>query len=197
MVRFERLSLLKNKRMSNKIVLFILIFGFIACSSDDDIGSDIYTGTATALKNGEAWSSVAYFDEISTSPSSFILRADVYNNAGLWRETFDIRRIQPNLDIQEITSTDNQNDLGLLSADYSTLIDDGDVVGDIYGLDTTASNNFIQITSYNSSRAEIEGIFSVTLVLIRDSNDPGTPPQILEFTNGRFTVKVKREWFEQ
>lgn len=182
--------------MSNKIVLFILIFGFIACSSDDDIGPDIYTGTATALKNGEAWSSVAYFDEINTSPSSFILRADVYNNEGLWRETFDIRRIQPNLNIQEITSTNNQNDLGLLSADYGTLIDDGDVVGDIYSLDTNATNNFIQITSYNSSRAEIEGIFNVSFILTRDDGDGDVPPQTLEFTNGEFTVKVQREWFE-
>ncbi|NCP91150.1 MAG: hypothetical protein GW827_13125 [Flavobacteriales bacterium] len=183
--------------MAKHLILFILIFSFMACNKDDDnLVPDTYTGTASALKNGEEWNALAYFDEINTSPSSFILRVDVYNNEGLWRETFDIRRVLANFSIQEITSTDNQNELGLLSADYSTILSDGDVLGDIYDLDTTATNNFIQITSYNPSRAEINGIFNVSLILTRDSNELGTPPQNLVFTNGEFTVKVQREWFE-
>lgn len=182
--------------MIKQLILFMLIFSLIACSKDDSLIPDIYTGTATALKNGEEWNSLAYFDEINTSTPTFIIRADIFNDEGHWRETFDIRRILPNFDIQEITTTDNQNELGLLSADYATILDDGDVLGDIYSLDTTAVNNFIQITSYNSSRAEINGIFNVSLILTRDSNEPSTPPQNLEFTNGAFTVKVQREWFE-
>lgn len=184
--------------MVKHLILFILIFSFMACNKDNgNLVPDIYTGTASATKNGEEWNSLAYFDEINSSnPSLFILRMDIYNNAGIWRETFDIRRIQASFEVQEITSIDNQNELGLLSADYSTILFDGDVVGDIYGLDTTATNKIIQITSYNSSRAEIKGIFNVSLILTRDSNEPGTPPQNLVFTNGEFTVKVQREWFE-
>ncbi len=182
--------------MVRQLILFILILGLMACNKDDGLIPDIYTGTATALKNGEEWNSLVSFDEMSSFPSSFILSTGVYNNEGHLREIFDIRRIRPNMNIQEITSTDNQNDLDLLSADYSTILDDGDVLGDIYDLDTTATDNFIQITNYNASRAEIKGIFNVSLVLTRDSNEPGTPPQNLVFTNGRFTVKVQREWFE-
>lgn len=183
--------------MLKQFILFILIFGLMACSKDDNPVPNIYTGIATASKNGEKWVSLAYFDVVNSSnPQSFILRTDIYNNVGFWRETFAIVRIQPNFDVQEITSTDNQNDPNLLSIYYSTLLDDGDILGDIYDLDTTATNNFIQIISYNSSRAEIKGTFNVSLILTRDSNDAGTPPQHLIFTNGEFTVKVHREWFE-
>ena len=105
--------------MAKHLILFILIFSFMSCNKDDDNPvPDIYTGTASATINGEEWNSLAYFDEINSSknPSLFILRMDRYNNAGIWRETFDIRRIQASFEVQEITSTDNQNELGLLSA---------------------------------------------------------------------------------
>ncbi len=167
-----------------------------SCNVEVNPIPNIYTGIATALKNGEEWNSVTYFDEIESEPSLFILRADVYNNTGFWRETFDIRRIQGNMDIQEITTPNNQNELYLLSSNYGTLIDDGDVVGDIYSLDTTATNNFIQITNYNSFKAEIEGIFNVSFILTKDDKQGPVPPQTLVFTNGKFTAKVKRNWFE-
>lgn len=184
--------------MTKHLILAILILALGACSKDDgSLIPNIYTGTASALKNGKEWSSLAYFEVMNSyNPKTFILRTDVYNDSGIWRETFDIRRILPNFDIQEITSTDNQNTLDLLSAGYGTLIEDGDVVGDIYELDTTATNNFIQITNYNSERAEIKGKFNVSLVLTRDDGYGDVPPQTLEFTNGEFTVKVEREWFE-
>ena len=69
---------------------------------------------------------------------------------------------------------------------------DGDVPNEVYSVDTTAVNNFIHFTSYNSQKAEVEGIFNV--ILTRDGNHP--PPNSIVFSNGKFTVKVKREWFE-
>ncbi|MCH7525094.1 MAG: hypothetical protein IIC74_08810 [Bacteroidetes bacterium] len=105
--------------MVKHLILFILIFSFMACDKDDgNLIPDIYTGTASATINGEEWNSLTYFDEINSSknPSLFILRMDRYNNAGIQIESFNIRRIQASFEVQEITSTDNQNELGLLSA---------------------------------------------------------------------------------
>ena len=67
---------------------------------------------------------------------------------------------------------------------------------DVYSVDTTAVNNFIHFTSYNSQKAEVEGIFNVSMVLTRDGNHPSHPPNSIVFSKGKFTVKVKREWFE-
>lgn len=197
MIPITQSGLLKNRTMIKQLTLFVFLLALVSCIKEPSPLPipDIYTGTSTALKNGEEWRSLTYFVEMKSEPQRYGLRANVHNTEGHWRETFDIRRIKANMDIQEITSLDKNNQLGLLSAGYGTLID-GDVAGDIYSLDTTATNNFIQITSYNSSKAEIAGIFNVSFVLTRDSNEPGTPPQTLEFTDGKFTAKVEREWFE-
>ena len=103
--------------MAERLILFILIFGFMSCNKDDDNPvPDIYTGTASATKNGEEWNSLISFDESNLFLNTFTLGAAVYNSENLLREIFDIRRIQANFEVQEITSTDNQNELGLLSA---------------------------------------------------------------------------------
>ncbi|MCH7525096.1 MAG: hypothetical protein IIC74_08820 [Bacteroidetes bacterium] len=182
--------------MIKHLILFMLIFGLIACNKDDDF-SPVKIGNATALKNGVGWSAnVYYFTENSPSNLGFSMGMEVYNNEGLRRENISFIRFKNHFNPQTIYPTNYQIENDSIRIFYSTILDDGDVVGDIYDIDTTATNNFIQITSYNSSRAEIKGIFNVSLILTRDSNEPGTPPQNLVFTNGEFTVKVQREWFE-
>jgi len=186
--------------MVKKLVILVIIFSTLSCNKDDDQIPDKYTGTITALKNGEEWKALAFFEEINSfdetnRSSTFILTGNVIGNDGYIAEIFNVRKILSNFNIQDITSTDNQNNLGLLSAEYYTIWE-GDALNDIYALDTTATNNFIQIKGYNESKAEITGIFNVSLILTRAGNNPGTPPETLEIKNGEFTVKVKREWFE-
>jgi hypothetical protein len=185
--------------MMIRLIFLLSIILFSTSCKEDDASPDIYTGEASALKNGEDWIAVAYFDLISkpaiANPPTYFLRADVFNKAGFWREAFNIRQFESNFSKQKIV-LNSQNEKGLISCDYSTFIDDGDVVGDIYKLDATATNNFIQITNYSSSKAEVEGVFNVSLILSRDDGEGDAPPEKLEFTNGKFRVKVKREWFE-
>jgi len=168
--------------------LFLTAILFFSCSNDDAI-PDIYTGEVTALKNGETWTAKCYMSSITDS--TYILRADTFSEQGFWRETFDIRQFVINFKKQKIVTLNRQNQKGLISANYSTIIDDGDVVGDIYELDTTATDNFIQILNYNASKNYIEGIFNVSLNLSRDDEDGPTPPEKLEFTYGTFRAKIK------
>lgn len=180
------------------IFLLSIILCFSSCN-EDDASPEKYTGEASALKNGEEWLAKAYVDIITipeiAAPPTFILRANVYNEQGLWREAFDIRQFEMEFNQQKIVLNE-QNFKGQISSDFVTLIDDGDVLGDIYKLDTTSNNNFIQITNYNSSRALLEGIFNVSFILFRDDGEGDVPPEKLKFTNGKFTAKVKKEWFE-
>jgi hypothetical protein len=172
---------------------FFLFFSIILLSScnNDDAVPDIYTGEVTALKNGEIWTAKCYVSTITDS--TYVLVADTFSKQGFWREAFDIRQFVIDFKRQNILTINKQNQAGVLSVEYATLIDDGDVVGDIYELDTTATDNFIQILSYNASKNYIEGIFSVSLNLSRDDKDGPTPPEKLEFTYGTFRAKVKKE----
>ncbi len=177
-----------------RLIFLLSIILFTTSCKEDDASPDKYTGEASALKNGQEWVAQSFLDQVTDS--THIFRGNVYNNQGFRRECFDIRHFRSVFHKQQIVTVDRLNEFGLISTDYNTVLDDGDVLGDIYKLDKTASNNFIQITNYSSSKAEVEGVFNVTMILSRASNDGGTPPEKLEFTNGKFRVKVKREWFE-
>ncbi|UZS00079.1 hypothetical protein [Chondrinema litorale] len=174
------------------VLLTVLILG---CSEEDSLIPEVYTGKVTALKNGESWESLAYFDSLEHIPNRYILKAHVYNENSFWRETFDIRKLKASYEIQPIISYET-SEPEKVSSHYNTMIDDGDVVGDIYSLDTTITNHYFQITDYDASKQEITGVFQVSFILTRDDGEGETPPQKLEFTDGKFTVKVNNDWFE-
>ena len=62
--------------------------------------------------------------------------------------------------------------------------------------DTTSTNNYIQLTKIDKKKCEISGVFNLRLKLISDDGDGPTPPETIEFTNGQFRSRVKREWIE-
>ena len=182
--------------MTKHLILAILILALGACSKDDGSNTEVI-GNASALKNGIEWNSyINYFSKNKPFNIGFDIGIVKYNEEGLPREGLSFFRLLNNFDSQAIYLTNSQIENDSTGVFYSTILEDGDVLGDIYELDTTATNNFIQITNYNSERAEIKGKFNVSLVLTRDDGYGDVPPQTLEFTNGEFTVKVEREWFE-
>ncbi len=157
--------------MIKQLNLFVLILGFMACNKDDGL-NPVAIGKATALKNGIDWSAnVSYFVKNVPFNIGFDIGLVVYNSEGHPRESLSFYRFKNHFEPQTIYLTNSQIENDSIGMFYTTLIDDGDVVGDIYSLDTITSNNFIQLTSYNSSRAEIKGIFNVSLILTRDDGD--------------------------
>ncbi len=184
--------------MRNLVLIFLLIGVYFSSCSDDDENPFGFTGSATALKNSEQWSSGLRVTKNLPFDIGIDLNFTVLNQEGLQRENLGIVRVRTSLEIQKIYLTlfDNQIENDSLAILYSTLIDDGDVVGDIYGIDTTYNDNFIQLTNIDSKKCEISGIFNFKLILIRDDNDGPTPPDFLEFTSGRFTTRVSKEWIE-
>jgi hypothetical protein len=180
-----------------RLIFLILIFLFTISCKEDDASPNIYTGEASALKNGTEWRSVVMINENNHDTQlSLILSMNTYNKEGFAREGLIIYKVKNSFNKQLIYDTEIDSKFDSIGCHFSTFIDDGDVVGDIYKLDATATNNFIQITNYSSSKAEVEGVFNVSLILSRDDGEGDAPPEKLEFTNGKFRVKVKREWFE-
>ncbi len=188
--------------MIKKLIFFILLFALASCNKEDDPTMNEYLGIVTVLKDGkELVKEIDIFDNRVDELDPLILGwgFNTYNTAGELTETFSMTSIKPILEKQFI---EEQIDFSApcridcpIHVGVVTWID-GDVPFDIYDVDTTAANNFIHFTSYNSSKAEVEGIFNITMVLTRAGNLPGHHPNSIVFSNGKFTVKVKREWFE-
>jgi hypothetical protein len=118
----------------------------------------------------------------------------VKNNQGFWREDIYVFRVQTNLVNQIIYETSSQAKTDSTGISYATLIDDGDVLGDLYSLDTSQPNNYIRLTSIDLNKQRIAGVFSFTLKLTRDDGDGPVPPSTLKFTNGQFESRIEKEW---
>ncbi|MBT34557.1 MAG: hypothetical protein CMO01_33260 [Thalassobius sp.] len=178
------------------IVLYFTMLLFVACSEDSSLIPNIYTGKVTALKNGQTWETPAYFDKLTTETGKYMLRADFYDKNSLKQASFSIRNIAVTLEKQNIRALNNDNN-GLTYADFMILID-GDAIDTIYELDTSAIDNYIKITNYDSRLNEIKGEFKVSFKITdRDANNTsGKNSEKIEFSNGNFNVKVNPEWFE-
>lgn len=181
------------------LVPILLFIGACLVACNDDENPFEFTGSATALKNGEHWKSGLRVAKNLPYDIGIDLIFTVLDRSGIEREHLSIVRVNNIHEAQKIYLT-TIDDTYLMSDSisilYTTLIDDGDVLGDIYGIDTTYNDNYVRLTKIDPSKCEITGVFNLKLVLIRDDNDGPTPPNILEFTNGQFKSRVKKEWIE-
>lgn len=182
--------------MRNLIPILLLIGVYISSCSDEDENPFEFTGNATALKNNEPWKSNIRVGKNVPFNIGLNINFMVLSQQGIERESMAIYRVKTDLSRQPIYLTNSQIENDSVGIFYTTLIDDGDVLGDIYGIDTTYNDNYLQLTSIDSKKCKITGVFNFRLILIRDDNDGPTPPDFLEFTNGQFTSRIKREWIE-
>jgi len=166
----------------------------LGCSKDDT-EVNRFNGQATAFKNGSLFNANVRFDEIISQPGLFSLHLDVYNEQGFWRENLFISRLENVFAEQEIVSN-GFDEIDGPSSNYATLIDDGDVIGDTYNKLNPENNNYFRFTKYDASNGEIEGEFSISLILTSDDGVGETPTDTLRFSEGRFSAKAERSWFE-
>ncbi len=172
--------------MAGKYWHICLVLFLMNCKSDDPI-PDIYTGTASAICNNNEWSALSY---TQVTEGGFVIAFDIYNEMGFLRESLSISNLNAVYEEQHIVSTIfNMSDEQYAS--YSTVKDDGDVLGDLYLLDTTSTNNIIHVTSYDPRKSNIKGTFNLRFILYRDDGEGEPAPEIKEFINGVFKVKVE------
>jgi len=191
-------------KMIKLLILFVPFVILLSCKKEDTPTPIpiTYTGTATALKNGEEWENKITFSDNSpfnNNPLILAMVSQTDDKNGLVIETWALVSIRPIFGKQFIKGSWETCPLNCpLDVRLTTWID-GDVPNNRYVIDSTEFNNLIQIIKYDSIKQEIIGEFSMKLKLIREGNGNPTgeePPQTLEFTNGKFTTKVKKEWFE-
>jgi len=172
-----------NKNISCTIVLMILI----SCQKEESFSPFVwpYWGEATALKNGSVWTPKVIGLQIENDTSTYSLQLDLYNSADIWRNALTIWGLKKNeLGSFKITSDSIPE---IISCFYTTILEDGDVLGDVFKLDKSVEN-FIDVTEINGS--EIKGKFNVTL--IRDTSRPNylETSDTLRFTDGQFHTRI-------
>lgn len=169
-------------------IIMILFIGLPSCKKETlSTIPDIYWGEVSATKNGESWTGKVYAGRIRIESYGFFVTVDVYNGQEFMRERLILSKI-PYL---EQANTIHLVDTVLTDASYGTLVDDGDVVGDIYKVIEGESDNFVTITSYNEETKEVKGNFQVTFVFDEtDTKSDPTAPDTIRFTSGEFHTKI-------
>lgn len=181
--------------MRRSYILFFCVC-ILSCEYEDS-NPNQFTGTASALKNGQEWKCGIRMGQNSQYKNSLYLDGMVLNSGGNAIEDFGIGKIGKNLRRQAIhiysygIAIDNDS----TELSYATIID-GDAVGDIYDVDTTQTCNFIQLTKIDLKRKEVEGVFNVTLILSRNANGGPPAPVQLKFTRGTFKSQIDPKWFK-
>jgi len=184
--------------MLKMVMIFSMILLLAGCNKDDSPVPDIYSGTASAFVNDILWEFKIQISDNRVNPSDSLILAITNSSTedGEIFKSLSITRVKPIFQYQ-IIEIQNFNCIGTcpVMASYFTTLE-SDVIGDKYSVDSTLQSHFIQILSYGQTSQQIQGIFNITFVLTRDDGEGETPPEKLEFTNGKFTAKVKKEWFE-
>lgn len=78
---------------------------------------------------------------------------------------------------------------GAVDPNYATMAQDGDVLEDIYYIDSTHTEDFVQIDLWDTVNKRAEGRFSVSFN-IKEPRANSINPKKVRFTSGKFWVKL-------
>ncbi len=175
-----------------KIILVLFIPFFFGCNKDDDLPplNRDYWGSISVLKNREMWNPQIIGLTVPTWPKVYSIEMATYDSHNIQRYSLSIFGI-PNdslgvFKITEENAHDTKN--GSISALYITIIEDGDVLGDVFLLDKSA-NNYIEITEIDSN--EVKGTFKISLKRdITINTKYLEKADTIHFTEGKFHTRI-------
>lgn len=155
---------------------------------------DTSSGAAYAKKLTATWRAQAISVVLNSFDTNYIsIEFFTYNSKGEIRETFGFGPI-PRFEepktygIKEMTKSTLQPDF--VSPSYGTWKSDGDVLEDIYDLDTTAQDNFFKVEKIDLANKRMEGSFTVTFNIEEPRNNP-INPKTVKFSNGKFWAVIQ------
>jgi len=187
------------------ILLGLFIVSLSNCKDNgDDLASPrafFSTGNAQATRNGMAWDALGIMDMAPPFEDRWGIIIRRFNERGFARESLSIAKIKNNRTRQELFN----DQIGVLidmrpdtvDVFYTTLVSDGDVLGDVYVLVREGNENWLQITEIDEANRRVKGIFEIHLTL-RENNeftDPNAEPTI-DFVNGSFDLLAPESFFD-
>ncbi len=172
----------------------LLVFICFSCSKDQ-VGVSYYWGEASALRNGEHWEPKAYlFSRVQDiGPGYFEVTLNWFHpvngflREGIGLSKIDVTRLHDTIVVDNSYFLDVET--GTSTGFYGTVLDHGDVGGDIYMV-LESEENFLIVTDWNAENEEIWGVFQVTFVFAEEKHETPDIPDTLRFTNGVFHTKT-------
>lgn len=176
--------------MKDILILSFIVLFFSACEKDViiyDPGQMEY-GMATAKKNGAKWTASAS-GGINSSRNYFILSMKTYYQNTIDREILGFQHIPIKMGKYKLDPMVFPTSIGdtIPVSHYWFLIDDGDVVGDSYTLDDSASDNEIEVTYIDTIAGIARGRFKVTFK-VDEPKKESYLPDCVELSEGSFDV---------
>ncbi len=178
-----------------KFIYLILVASLVNCliiSCKKDKTESRYPewSEVKALKNGQMWKSKASADIDKKKSGLISIPVSILNNVGDKREFLILQYIPIETGKYTLLKKIPNSEILRISASYTTLADDGDVVEDRFVV-LEEENNFIEIDAIDLDDMKMSGTFQVTFV--RDPNDHVDNlnlPDTIRFNEGEFILKI-------
>lgn len=153
---------------------------------------DTSDGVATANKLTAAWKAgVSCRSVIFSGEKLWVIEMLTCSEGGSLREHFAIGGIPDSDPIQRYSMDNFTSSIieGAVDPSYTTLADDGDLVEDFYRMDTTTTEDFLEIELWDTVNKRAEGRFSVSFYIKEPRANPKNPKKV-RFTSGKFWVRL-------
>jgi len=164
-------------------MLFVICF---SCGKDNKR----YEGEATALMNGEDWKAISIVLPNTPLDNYFEIYLKTLDNFGDTKERLNVFKIPYETGKYYLHDTNGNLNDSLSGASYTTFLE-GDQLTGAWGIEGESdSSNYIDITYYDESTGEVEGIFNCTLV---GNTILDTGPDTIRFTDGWFEGRINED----
>lgn len=182
--------------MRRSIPLLLLAISLFTCKKEET--GPRYNGVASAIKNGEPWSAYSGAGQTSVAGSrsgscaafnTLEISVGTYSREGFSREYMLFNKISTEPGTYSLHAYQPCWVDSLPGVSYTNMIDDGDVIGDVYKL-LESENSFVTVAGVDQRTNEISGTFQVTLVIDRYPKTGPSAPDTLRFTGGSFKSKI-------
>ncbi len=182
--------------MKRSIPLLLLAISLFTCKKEEP--QPRYKGVASAIKNGQPWSAYSGAGQTSTVGSrsgscaafnTLEIGIGTYSKEGFRREDMLFNKIPTGPGTYPLQQFQPCWVDSLPGVWYTTVTDDGDVVGDVYKV-VESENNFVTVAGVDQRTKEITGTFQVTLAVARYPKTHPSVPDTLRFTEGSFRAKI-------
>ena len=175
------------------IILCTLLLSLFSCHKDDMPiyqAGDMEHGSINACRNGKNWEASGAGYRYMEKKDLFQLDGATYTYDGVLSEGWGINQIP--LKIGKYTvfrhPTGVGGFIGKTTAGFTTIVSDGDVIGDTYRLDES-HNNYVEVTTLDTIANKVAGCFELHFVVEQPKKYEYNSEEVC-FKNGTFEVDI-------
>jgi hypothetical protein len=188
--------------MVKYLIILITIFTLLLSNCDKEIeypaapihfAGDQAFGWSTATKNGQVFEASGAALVHTERPDDFLgIELRTFTDWVANRETIYIAELDYSLGVYQIVEQDDDQENGVPIGFYTTTSDDGDVLEDVYKLDSR-QDNWIEITAIDTLIGEptFFGKYNIHFKIDRDKTNPLNPDHV-RFIDGTFEVRFEQ-----